>query len=47
MKYQVVDAGYKLGKDKMVMFATNDKQEKIRVTNEVGSGLFAELFSGV
>jgi len=39
MKYKVVDAGYKLGKDENVLFATNDKQEAIKVANDSGFGV--------
>lgn len=39
MKYQVVDAGYKLGKDKNVMFATNDKNKAIQAAKESGEGV--------
>ena len=38
MKYQVIDAGFKLGKEKNVIFATNDKQEAIKAANNWGEG---------
>ena len=39
MKYLVIDAGFKQGKDRNVMFATNDKQEAIKAATDSGSGV--------
>ena len=37
--YLVIDSGYKHGKDKNVLFATNDRQEAITAAKESGSGV--------
>jgi hypothetical protein len=37
MDYLVIDAGDKLGKERNIMFATNDKKEAIRVAKDSGS----------
>ncbi len=39
MKYSVVDAGYKLGKEKNVMFATNSLKEAVAVAKDAGEGI--------
>lgn len=39
MKYLVADAGFKHGKDRNLLFATNDKQEAIKVAKDSGSGV--------
>ena len=39
MDYLVIDAGFKQGKDRNVMFATNDKQDAIKAAKDSGSGV--------
>jgi hypothetical protein len=39
MDYLVIDAGFKQGKNRNVLFATNDKQEAIKVAKDSGSGV--------
>ena len=38
-KYQVADAGYKLGKEKNILFATNDRSEAVKAANDSGEGV--------
>ncbi len=39
MDYLVIDAGFKQGKDRNLLFATNDKHEAIKVAKDSGSGV--------
>jgi hypothetical protein len=39
MKFLVIDAGYKQGKDRNILFATNNKRKAITVAGEVGQGV--------
>ena len=39
MDYLVVDAGFNYGKDKNILFASNDRDEAITAARESGSGV--------
>ena len=39
MKYLVADAGFKHGKDRNLLFATNDRQEAVKAAKDSGSGV--------